>query len=54
MPEEPVTTAAANFRIVIRPLATSAPGTAHIDRDSSAWGNRTPLGLWGKVYDKAK
>lgn len=30
MPEEPVMTAAANFRTVIRPLAKSAPSTANI------------------------
>jgi hypothetical protein len=32
MPDEPVITAAINFRIVIRPLAKSAPSTASIDR----------------------
>jgi hypothetical protein len=34
MPDEPVMTAAPNFRTVITPLAKSAPSTAHIDRSS--------------------
>jgi hypothetical protein len=52
MPEEPVMMAAANFRTVIRPLATSAPSTAHIDRNSSDQGKGTPYGLWGKIEKK--
>jgi hypothetical protein len=48
MPDEPVITAAINFRIVIIPLAKSAPSTASIDRFLQPE-MKAPFGLSRKI-----
>jgi hypothetical protein len=54
MPEEPVTIAAANFKIVIRAFATSAPSTAHMDRDSSYQKGGLRMDYGGKIKRRQK